>query len=159
NRSFGSSANNHLIGELSGLVLALVRWPNLERWAARLEKVQALWEGEILKQFDTDGGNKEQALNYHLFSWEFCWQERLALSVSGRAISAAVEERLRAAVRFFTQVQAPQQQWDYGDSDSAYVTPFFTDWKKATSEWLEWMSQPTPSGSIGYWLGSAPEPT
>src|SRR6185503_5987761 len=36
-RSFGSSANNHIIGELAGLIIALARWPELEKHAAPLE--------------------------------------------------------------------------------------------------------------------------
>jgi hypothetical protein len=157
-RSFGSSANNHLLGELAGLVLALVRWPELEKWSASLSTIQRLWEREILAQFAPDGGNREQALNYQLFSWEFCWQARLALHAAGREIAPAVEDRLRAAVDFFTAIQSPEQQWDYGDSDSAFVTPFFVQWNKATSEWRQWMIEPGSNSAIGYWLGSPPKP-
>ena len=57
-RSFGSSANNHLIGELSGLVLALARWPTLTTWAAPLDRIQPLWERQVLTQFTPDGGNR-----------------------------------------------------------------------------------------------------
>ncbi|PYJ81044.1 MAG: hypothetical protein DME22_22375 [Verrucomicrobia bacterium] len=35
-RSFGSSANNHRLGELAGLILVIARWPELARWAALL---------------------------------------------------------------------------------------------------------------------------
>src|SRR5262249_39671705 len=50
-RSFGSSANNHLLGELAGLILAIARWPELERWATSLEALTKLWEREVLAQF------------------------------------------------------------------------------------------------------------
>jgi hypothetical protein len=157
NRSFGSSANNHLIGELSGLLVALCRWPGLEKWAAPISTLQRLWEREVLAQFAPDGGNREQALNYHLFSWEFCWQARLALRASGRSVSATVDDRLRAAVNFFTAVQSPTQPWDYGDSDSAFVTPFFDEWPEATCEWYTWFQDPTRSPSIQFWLGQPPK--
>jgi Heparinase II/III-like protein len=157
NRSFGSSANNHLLGELSGLIVTLAGWPGLARWAAPLATLQPLWEREVLSQFAPDGGNREQALNYHLFSWEFCWQARLALRAAGRNVSPEVEDRLRAAVSYFEAVQVPAQQWDYGDSDSAYVTPFFVEWREAASEWLQWLSQPARSPSIHYWVGDSPK--
>ena len=73
-KSFGSSANNHLIGELAGLIVALARWPELARFSAPLPQIASRWEREVLLQFAPDGGNNEQALGYHLFSWEFCWQ-------------------------------------------------------------------------------------
>ncbi len=152
-RSFGSSANNHLIGELAGLILAMVRWPALEKWCAPLEGLQALWEKEVLAQFAEDGGNREQALNYHLFSWEFCWQARCALCAAGRRISAEVEERLEASARFFWEVQASREPWDYGDSDNAFVTPLFASEAGVVQEWREWMEGAPKESAIGFWLG------
>ena len=122
-RSFGSSANNHLIGELAGLILAITRWPELSRSTASLDKLQKLWEHEVLVQFAEDGGNKEQALNYHLFSWEFCWQARAALVAAGKKIRPEVDERLGRAARFYWEVQVRRESWDYGDSDDAFATP------------------------------------
>lgn len=157
-RSFGSSANNHLIGELAGLIVTLVRWPDLARWAAPLDTLQPLWEREVLAQFAPDGGNREQALNYHLFSWEFCWQTRLALTAAGRAVSPDVEDRLRTSAAFFTNVQVEQNQWDYGDSDNAYVTPLFQNWPQATAEWHAWLRREPSGASIRYWIGDPPKP-
>jgi hypothetical protein len=123
-RSFGSSANNHLLGELTGLIVAIGRHPALTRWTAPLDKLQYLWQRQVLAQFADDGGNKEQALNYHLFSWEFCWQARSALVAAGRNLAPAVEQRLSLAAEFFGIVQVETDAWDYGDSDNAFVTPF-----------------------------------
>jgi hypothetical protein len=156
-RSFGSSANNHVLGEFAGLILALVRWPELSRWAVPLDELQPLWECQVLAQFAVDGGNQEQALNYHLFGWEFCWQARLALRAAGRIISPEVEDRLRMAASFFREVQVAAQPWDYGDSDNAFVTPFFSDWPKATAEWYTWLEEPARSPSLRFWLGEAPK--
>lgn len=157
-RSFGSSANNHVIGELSGLILGLVRWPGLTRWAAPLATVQRLWEEQVLAQFAPDGGNQEQALNYHLFSFEFCWQARMALRAAGASLAPAVEDRLRLASGYFNRVQARANAWDYGDSDNAFVTPLFERWTEATSEWYRWLNDSAESPAIRYWLGDAPKP-
>ncbi len=151
-RSFGSSANNHLLGELAGLVVASARWPALARWCAPLEVLHAKWEQEVLAQFTEDGGNREQALHYHLFSWEFCWQTRAALLAANRKISPAVEDRLERARRFFVAVQPEVAGWDYGDSDDAFVTPFFADEQHAVAEWRRWMQAPEKSPAIQFWL-------
>jgi hypothetical protein len=138
-RSFGSSANNHLLGELAGLMIASARWPGLQRWAAPLAILQRLWEREVLAQFAKDGGNREQALNYHLFSWEFCWQVAAALESAGRKISPETAERLFRAANFFVKVQVERDPWDYGDSDNAFLTPFFCNEKTAVNEWRQWL--------------------
>jgi hypothetical protein len=154
-RSFGSSANNHLIGELAGLILATVRWPTLAPWGASLDELQSRWEHEVLAQFAEDGGNKEQALNYHLFSWEFCWQARMALAGAGRKISPSVDERLCRAAQFYVDVQAPSDPWDYGDSDSAFVMPLFADDRRVIAEWHEWFLDPAKTPALEYWMGDA----
>jgi len=154
-KSFGSSANNHLIGELAGLILATVRWPALAQFGAPLDELQRRWEREVLTQFAEDGGNKEQALNYHLFSWEFCWQARMALAGEGRKIPPEVDARLQRAAQFFVEVQVPSDPWDYGDSDSAFVTPLFTDDRKVAAEWHEWFRQPGNEQALEYWMGAA----
>ena len=158
-RSFGSSANNHLIGELAGLILAITRWPELSRSTASLDKLQKLWEHEVLVQFAEDGGNKEQALNYHLFSWEFCWQARAALVAAGKKIRPEVDERLGRAARFYWEVQVRRESWDYGDSDDAFATPFFAREQSELIEWRDWLSRAVSNagGSRGYWIGDPPE--
>jgi hypothetical protein len=156
-RSFGSSANNHLLGELAGLILALVRWPGLSGWATSLDALQAMWESEVQRQFASDGGNLEQALSYHLFSWEFCWQTRLALLAAGRKISGAVEDRLAAGGAFYSGTRVAGDQWDFGDSDGAYVTPFFGDWRRAPMEWQRWLERPAKGSAIEYWIGDPPK--
>jgi hypothetical protein len=153
-RSFGSSANNHLLGELAGCLLAIVRWPHLAELVAPLEKLQPNWEREVLAQFARDGGNKEQALNYHLFSFELCWQVLKAFDATGRHVSASVRERLTRASEFFRDVQVSSEPWDYGDSDSAFVTPFFA--LDAVAEWHRWLVAPTSITPIRYWIGDPP---
>jgi hypothetical protein len=155
-KSFGSSANNHLLGELAGLIVAIVRWPELSAWAASLDELQKLWEREVLAQFAEDGGNREQALHYHLFSFELCWHTRMALKAAGRTVSSAVEQRLELGTEFFVGVQAPGDPWDYGDSDSAFVLPLASDTSQTTREWREWMQ--SGPGALAWLIGSPPKP-
>lgn len=157
-RSFGSSANNHLLGELAGLVVASVRWPSMAHWGAPLADLKRLLEAEILAQFAPDGGNREQALNYQLFSWELAWHARSALAQAGSPFSPDVEERLHRAADFFVTTQVLEDAWDYGDSDSATVTPLFADECRATAEWYAWFTEAASSPALHWWLGEPPAP-
>ena len=69
--SHGSSANNHLIGEMAGLFIAASVWsvfPESERWQSLARKIL---ESEIKRQTFPSGINREQAFSYQIFSLEF----------------------------------------------------------------------------------------
>ncbi len=157
-RSFGSSANNHLLGELTGLIVSTVRWPSLARWGAAIDTLKRRLEHEILAQFAQDGGNREQALNYHLFSFELCWQARMALQAAGRKLKPEAEDRLALAADFYRHVQSEHEPWDYGDSDNALVFPGMIREESAVSEWREWFHRGGGGLALLYWLGDPPTP-
>lgn len=69
--SRGSSANNHLIGEMAGLFVAAVAYPIFDesaKWEALSRKVL---EEEMVKQTFPSGVNRELAFSYHIFALEF----------------------------------------------------------------------------------------
>jgi len=55
-------------------------------------------------------------------------------------------------------VQSSQEAWDYGDSDSAFVTPVFANAASYVEEWRAWMERPAEAPAIAYWLGPPPAP-
>jgi hypothetical protein len=154
-RSFGSSANNHLLGELVGLLHAMKRWPALEKSICSAE---ALWQEIsrcVLEQFAEDGGNKEQALHYHLFAWEMAWHAAQLMRVP----DGPVIDRLKKAADFLVHVAHDSEQWEYGDNDDAQIVPLTSEREHAVTEWRGWMSAGSDrrSGtSIAYWLGHFP---
>jgi hypothetical protein len=152
-RSFGSSANNHLIGELSALVLALARWPSLSRMIRATQHVVNLLEHEILQQFATDGGNKEQALHYHLFAWEMCWHTGMA---SG-GFKPEVQQRLTLAAQYFVDVVESPECWDFGDSDDAQVLPLPLKRTNAAAEFRGWLLNRADGAVLRFWLGEPPK--
>ena len=159
-RSFGSSANNHLLGELAGLIVALVRWPSLVKWAKPrglgLRELQWLWEQQVLKQFAEDGGNCEQALGYQLFAWELCWLTRHALlTQAAEGFAPGVEDRLASALRFFWEMQSRSEHWDYGDSDNAMALPVGLSGATRVREWRSWAAG-DPENALHYWIGLSP---
>lgn len=69
--SRGSSANNHLIGEMAGLFIAATVWPifdDSKRWQ---ELSHRILEREIINQTFASGINREMAFSYHIFALEF----------------------------------------------------------------------------------------
>ena len=78
----GSSANNHLIGEMAGLFIASTAWPVFEESARWRELSRGKLEREILRQTFPSGINREMAFSYHVFALEFFL---LALAEAGRA--------------------------------------------------------------------------
>jgi hypothetical protein len=151
-RSIGSSANNHLIGELAALVMAARRWPSLSRLACCAERAWEQLLPEIEKQFARDGGNREQALHYHLFAWEFLLHASRAM----RAADDNVASKLERMASFFLHVAHPAEGWDYGDSDDAQIVPLTSRRDDATGEWWRWLMGRDEEGALAFWLG---EPT
>ncbi|WP_461524221.1 heparinase II/III domain-containing protein [Prosthecobacter sp.] len=152
-RSFGSSANNHLIGELSALVLAIARWPSLSRMIRPVQHVVNLLEHEILQQFATDGGNKEQALHYHLFAWEMCWHAGMAAG----GFKPEVQRRLTLAAQYFVDVIESPECWDFGDSDDAQVLPLPLKRTNAAAEFRGWLLNRADGAVLRFWLGEPPK--
>jgi hypothetical protein len=151
-RSFGSSANNHLLGELGGLVLAAHRWPSLARVICSAEQAWELMSHEVLRQFGDDGGNREQALHYHQFAWEIAWQaERIMAAKRGPSA-----KRLGEAAGFFCDLVHNREPWDFGDSDDAQLTPLASRRGAAVSEWRDWLLGREEGVALRFWLGEPP---
>ncbi len=124
-----SSANNHLIGELSGLWTACHVFnlgPKGDEWRnyAKMEL-----EREFKKQTYDDGVNKEQALYYHLWVLEYML---FCITVGYRLddpFSENLVELVTLMAQFITDLtpaggKAPQ----IGDSDDGFVTRFSASW-------------------------------
>lgn len=153
--SIGSSANNHLLGELAGLLMALARWPQMNAFATGSEKIAAMQSRALIAQFAGDGGNREEALHYHLFAWEMGWQSTAAMKAAGVTVKDDVPACLAKAARCFAELVEPDEPWDFGDSDDAHITPFYVSESGALREWREWMLG--GPGSLRTWLGAPPD--
>jgi hypothetical protein len=149
-RSCGSSANNHLLGELAALVMAVSRWPALAEISCTAE---VAWEklcSEVLRQFAPDGGSLEQALHYHAFALELGW---LAARTMGCKAGAA-HDRLALAGRFFIAACQGREPWDFGDSDDAIVLPTAMRRQTHAAELRAWLLG--DDGAMRWWLGPPP---
>ena len=149
-RSFGSSANNHLLGELAALTVAAHRWPALMHLACCAETAWSRLQEETLRQFAPDGGNREQALHYHLFAWSLIWQARRVMGPG----SVEFEQRLASGAAFFHAFAEAPQSWDWGDSDDAELTPFTLNRRHEAQEWRDWLTG--DQAGLAFWLGTPP---
>ncbi len=128
--SLHSSANNHYIGELSGLWLSCVLLPSSDvrcqrwrRWSKQQLEVQAM------QQVFSDGVNKEQAMYYHLWVLEYF----LLLHVTGLrmadAFSTSFVQRIAAMAGFLRDVMPEHgEPPQIGDSDDGFVLRFEAKW-------------------------------
>jgi hypothetical protein len=113
-----SSANNHLIGELAGLLAGATCWPcwpAARRWR---DLAVAGLERQAPLQYSCDGVNREQAFAYHVFSAEFLFVAGLC----GVAFSPAYWQVLQRALRFLRSVRdAGGHVPMVGDADDGIV--------------------------------------
>ncbi len=117
-----SSANNHLIGEAAGAYIA-ARYFNgfadSDRWASRAKQIL---EEEIANQTHPDGGNKEQALGYHVFVLEFFMLAGLVGRNVGDEFSDAYWNYIERSFEFVAAfVEGGGNLPLYGDYDDGYV--------------------------------------
>ena len=126
-----SSANNHLIGELTGLWVATQVFDlgaEGDRWGAHAQREL---EREARAQVHRDGVNKEQAFYYHLWVLEYLLVAWLIGVRSDRSFSREFRERIIAMAQFLADVgpsgiDPPQ----IGDADNGFVTRFDPRWPK-----------------------------
>lgn len=126
-----SSANNHLIGELTGLWVACSVFDLGEKGASWAAQAQQELEHEAMLQVYADGVNKEQACYYHLWVLEYFMFAWLVGVRSQQGFSAAFRERILAMSGFLHAVtplggEPPQ----IGDADDGFVTRFNVAWPK-----------------------------
>jgi len=117
-RSRGSSANNHVIAEAAGQLVASCAfpwYPRSERWRHASAR---LLERELLRNTFPSGVNRELASDYHPFVAELGFLAAVEAEASGHPLSPQVWQRLTAmadsaAALLDEQLRPPRQ----GDSD------------------------------------------
>jgi heparinase II/III-like protein len=122
NFSLYSSANNHLLGEASGLFVAAVTWPHWPRARDWMRNAKAILEREALLQNAPDGVNREQAVSYQQFSFDFLLLPLLAGRSAGIAFPRAYQARLEAMLEYLASLMdAGGNVPMIGDADDGYV--------------------------------------
>lgn len=94
-----SSANNHRLAELAGLLAASLLTPDTPGW----DPLWAELEHEAARQTYADGGSCEQAAGYFLYALEILWVAGLLARGAGRDLEG-LAERLRAMLEWLAAV-------------------------------------------------------
>jgi hypothetical protein len=117
-----SSANNHLIGEAAGLLVASITWPlwtEARQWGATAQRAL---EREALLQNAPDGGNREQAFAYQQFVLGFLLVAGLARRAAGTDFPAAYWNRVEAMIEFVASMMDVGGGLPMiGDADDGFV--------------------------------------
>ena len=125
NYSRFSSANNHLVGELTGVWVTCNVFNLGSKGVKWRDAALADLEREAHLQTHEDGVNKEQAIYYHLWSTEYFWLTWLIAKRYEHSISEQFEERIIAMYNYLDAMCSftlyPAQ---IGDSDDGVVSRF-----------------------------------
>jgi hypothetical protein len=120
--SFYSSANNHLIGEAAGLLIAGLTWPHWPHARAWVADAKAILEREALLQNAPDGVNREQAVSYQQFALDLLLLALFAAKANGKKFSAAYESRIEVMIEYLASIMdAGGNIPMFGDSDDGLV--------------------------------------
>jgi len=116
--SLYSSANNHLISELTAMMMA---GDCLDK-SGWMETSARLLEQQIERQILPDGSGAEQSTSYLADTLEYYLLSALVLRRRGDPIPDKILDGLRHAVRFLHSILgAPPFPLDWGDNDSGQV--------------------------------------
>lgn len=124
-----SSANNHLIGELTGLYTGCSVFDLGDEGSEWAVYAHVELEHESMLQVHADGVNKEQAFYYHLWVLDYLLFAWLVGIRSGQPFSDAFSSRIVAMTGFLQDIcpeggEPPQ----VGDADDGVVTRFEVSW-------------------------------
>jgi hypothetical protein len=123
--SFGSSANNHLVGEAAGLTTIGLLAPELKEAGSWVDRGLEWLERESDRQVLGDGSGAEQAFAYHLFVCDLLMLVAALLRSRGTPVPTSVSSALeRSADALALQVQDGEPDLAYGDSDDGRVFIF-----------------------------------
>ena len=152
-RSRGSSANNHVVAEAAGLLVASCAFPWFRQSDQWRRTSARLLEQELLRNTFPSGINRELASDYHCFVAELGFLAATEAEVSGHPLSPAAWQRLAAmadsAAALLDDKMRPPRQ---GDSDEGRALlldpPAHNTWPPllaladALVGRLEWWPQP-----------------
>ena len=99
-----SSANNHLIAEAAGVFIVSLCLSRLKKMRAHRRKAYRILCREITLQHYADGANKEQAIHYQLFAFEFLLLAGLLGRANGVDFPAQYWEMLEKSVTFIAAI-------------------------------------------------------
>ena len=123
-----SSANNHLIGEASGVFVASRTWPYWQEFIGWGSEAKVILEREARSQNFSDGVNKEQAISYQQFVLDFLLLPLLCERAKSEEFSEGYLKTIESMLEYLASVidvggNVPM----FGDADDGYVVSLSTE--------------------------------
>jgi hypothetical protein len=158
--SRGSSANNHVIAEAAGQLVASCAFPWFRQSKRWRRKSALLLERELVRNTFPSGIGRELASDYHCFVAELGFVAAVEAEASGHPLSPATWTRLSAmadsAAALVDQHLRPPRQGDSGEGRALLLdAPVANRWPSllaaadALVGRLDWWPQPlTDAGSV-----------
>lgn len=123
-----SSANNHLIGEASGLFISCLKWPFFNEFKNWKIDAYNILKREVIRQNGSDGVNLEQAISYQQFVLDFLILAALAGKANRIDFPMAYWERIEAMMSFMASIMDVSGNMPMiGDADDGYVVRLSSD--------------------------------
>lgn len=123
-----SSANNHLLGEATGVFIAALTWPHWPEAKDWLAVSKKILEREALRQVAPDGVSREQAVWYQQFVLDMLVLALLAGRANGERFSAEFQSRIEAMNDFIASItDAGGQVPMIGDADDGALVRLSPD--------------------------------
>ncbi len=153
--STGSSANNHLIAELAGMVAACAAFPWFRESAAWGAWARDGLAGQAEAQTHADGTNREQASGYHGFVFEMLAGTALLVRLTGQPTLDRVEATmLRMGDALASSLDAAGRPPRFGDDDDGRGVLLDAPETSATATVLDVSS--ALFGAAPWWPHTAP---
>lgn len=123
-----SSANNHLIGEASGLFIACLTWPFWDEVTDWEEKSYKILNEEIKQQTSIDGVNLEQAISYQQFVLDFFILAGILGERNGKVFPKEYWQYIEAMIDFLNSIMDVNGNVPMiGDADDGFVVNLSPD--------------------------------
>lgn len=120
-RSLFSSANNHLVGELSGLIAVGLILPELRPVAQRLPRALNALAREADRQVLPDGAGAEQAFEYQVFTGDLLLVVAALLRSTGQSLPSVDDALARSAGYMAALLGDDDPVPHYGDGDDGFA--------------------------------------
>ncbi|MGU3499860.1 alginate lyase family protein [Mycobacterium sp. C31M] len=153
-RSRYSSANNHLIGELAGLVVVHLLFPELAAPAALYHRALDCLAAESTRLILPDGAGAEQSVSYQIFAAELLGVVVMILQLRGDRVPPELVSALdRGAQYFVSLVGSEDPDPRYGDDDDSFALRLGAEPKRTVRQHLGIVAAITGSATAARYGG------
>ena len=149
-RSRFSSANNHLIGELAGMITVHLLFPELASPAGVYQEALDALADEAGRQILPDGSGAEQSVSYQVFTAElFAWVVGL-LRLGDREPPTELVAALHRSARYLASVVGSEDPDPrYGDDDDGFAMRLGAEPKRTVRQHLGIVAATTAHDAAG----------